>query len=1643
MSFKIHLLPHNDAKTHDKTIPHFEKAYYTGPSKVLSGFLNNIIYIAAFLLPVIFMSVLFAIHGFMPFGDKDIFILNNTQKAVPGLLDFISQIQNGRFSLFLSNGLISTDAVYTLIFYLASPLHLILLLFPAKAALSLLHIITVFKIGFSGFATAYYLTHREKGNRYSKYDPAVLIFSLCYSLSSYMLVQYNDIMYMDCAVLFPLLFLAFEGLIYQGKKRNFFLIFSYMLLCNFYLATIVFISLLIYYLVQPKNDLRTSCMNLCRFLITSVLSFATSAITVIPGLYMFYHQNIKDAITPDFSFLTDWISYYSLFLPANQGSYSWTDIFGNNLYCGLLFVFLLVFFIVNKKIKFREKLSNILYLFLLIFISNTSSFQYYAHLCGYDNSFFNAFGFLVPFFMIAFCCDSLFDLENNKGIKNIACILIPFGLYAYASFSSVIYNNSASIAFSLIFFVIYLLLFLFYSIHSIDGKAFFTCLCLLLMFELGYNGIRNAEFIAADSLSYTNKTDKLTVGITENTYTPLNIPGSKFSLPLCYHISGDYNYNTPYSTTEFRRLNEIAHSLGAESDIFTDAKLDISWKASENIICKQTSDNIFTLSVKEDTPNSKVPTNRIFLSITPDQTGDLYIYSNELVHLGEVTSGKTVSYTMSFETTTNLCTNYWIYGVYFHPEVLEELEDKLHCEYTAPEKSGLFGYKFTIRPESDGTFVINTPYSKFTKIYVDGVLSETRKGPSDQTAVSVTAGTHNLFIKYSFTPLYAGIVVSLLMLCLVLPACGYARKKETFVARTRRIYDRIIAADFWSKTSAFFSRNAIAILSFVIPFCVLLLACIFSSYAPFGNDSFYKNDGSALTIPQMYQMQNHLSRNSLLYSWSTGGGSNLFYTLPSMFLYYWLCLINAEHMISALTVIEIIIMALSGFTVYLYLTKRAVGQKMHKQDYRILIFTTAYSLCAYNINFRGFFSWPVIFALFPLLLLSLDVLMYRKKTILYTLCLTLIIMFNYQLAMYICVFLVFTFFTYHFDNIKDFFGKGIRFAVGSLIAGGLNFYALYATILGMRISPYQVSDSVAPDFSFYQSYWTSLKQLFAFSEPVIVTDSDGAVNLYCGLLCLILMFVSLLISRRKRIVWMKLGFIVFLIFSSNNELLSYIWNGFHYQSKVPNRYSFLTILLIIDLACEALYNLKKMTLRHYAATSLAVIALSGCTVFFTRKEISLLSATASIAIIITFLVILLLIYKKPKWNRLLMRCFLVISLIEISANVTHNLVSVPAEISINYSSEAIDYLKKQLTNTNASKRIAILGPNSVNQNMIHNVNIMSQFNSFFTQYQQQRGLLYGYLSSTNFLKADYNLTPFTNTMDAVEYMTLDYFTTSSYIDLEHYKPVAQYKSSIVLHNENALSLAHYAPYEAYVFTQDSQQFSDFANNYASAFIGNREIYKHSEFIYNTDKKEEKNADSENYYTLTINEELGDNKFVQTLHYTPKESGEYYYRSQEFHYLGYLEAGKEYTFDICTTGDFEGMIAMFDYEAYEAFVEEISKHTIQVTSQTDTTLDGTITLPKDGCIVFSVPFEDGWTVYLDGEKTNTTSMNDGSLFITATEGTHEIHMEFRPVGLDTCINVSLVFVLLFLLVLFIETRRKKSVPVNTLASEESVEQDSIQ
>ena len=136
------------------------------------------------------------------------------------------------------------------------------------------------------------------------------------------------------------------------------------------------------------------------------------------------------------------------------------------------------------------------------------------------------------------------------------------------------------------------------------------------------------------------------------------------------------------------------------------------------------------------------------------------------------------------------------------------------------------------------------------------------------------------------------------------------------------------------------------------------------------------------------------------------------------------------------------------------------------------------------------------------------------------------------------------------------------------------------------------------------------------------------------------------------------------------------------------------------------------------------------------------------------------------------------------------------------------------------------------------------------------------------------------------------------------------------------------------------------------------------------------------------------------------------------------------YDMWTCSDIN--FAYFDLEGFEAQFVQIDDQAVRVTEADD----GYVTLEADvqagDMILTSIPYEDGWTAYIDGEQTDIIPYEDALISLDAEPGHHDIRLVFAPPGLKAGAALSVIGIAGLIVVSLMDKKRYNSKSKNTVS-----------
>ena len=150
-----------------------------------------------------------------------------------------------------------------------------------------------------------------------------------------------------------------------------------------------------------------------------------------------------------------------------------------------------------------------------------------------------------------------------------------------------------------------------------------------------------------------------------------------------------------------------------------------------------------------------------------------------------------------------------------------------------------------------------------------------------------------------------------------------------------------------------------------------------------------------------------------------------------------------------------------------------------------------------------------------------------------------------------------------------------------------------------------------------------------------------------------------------------------------------------------------------------------------------------------------------------------------------------------------------------------------------------------------------------------------------------------------------------------------------------------------------------------------------------------------------------------------------YQIQIFH-LGQLEAGDyisiEYEYSNVSGSEVAPFyVATFHQDVFENVYRELTNHMLEVETVKDGYVYGTIEMPEDKTLFTSIPYDEGWTVKVDGKKVDYYKVAGTFIGVDIGAGSHTVEFSYMPQGMLLGIAISVICMVLLLVSLQVEKK----------------------
>lgn len=851
--------------------------------------------------------------------------------------------------------------------------------------------------------------------------------------------------------------------------------------------------------------------------------------------------------------------------------------------------------------------------------------------------------------------------------------------------------------------------------------------------------------------------------------------------------------------------------------------------------------------------------------------------------------------------------------------------------------------------------------------------------------------------------------------------------------------------DSKSPIGSFFSHYYIYILSTGIPALIMLGVWIVAKIGP-GGRSLIIVDGLHQYIPFFADYYGKLkSFDQLFYSFHEGMGTNFLglwsYYLASP-LNLLIVLFPKSQLNTAVSLIVTLKIIASGWTfAYAALHRRYVKYR-HPG---VIPLAVAYAMSNYVIGYYWNVMWMDCIFIFPLIILGFDYLVEKRDPRLYIFTLAYALFCNYYIGFMVCVFLVLWAIFYHYENWKQLGRTAWMFAVSSLISGALAAIVLVPAYKGIMQTA--SAKRSLPGFDQYGSYIDILQTHFLFTEPINNQVADGGTNLYSGMFTLFLLLIYLLsrefklTDRIRKIILLALFFVSF-----NTEILNYIWHGFHNQYGIPNRFSFLYTFLLLWIGYEVLLRMRRISVPVIAVSGAGCL---GLIVLCFKKASSPLTKNqylylAGIILIYT-LISLFYNYRKEKgkiWRAILAGLMMV----EMTFGAVFGWYSngtVDVDYYFHDTDDVAEVVNDLYAGDDSFYRVELGHRRMLDEPTWHDLNCVTLFGSTARgDVVTAMGRMGFYTGANEYLYQ--GATPLTNAITGVKYVL---YRKGDYNNNNLFFKTAKNEISVY---ENPYTLPiGFAVDQGLIDQGMTGTYFDVENEFARAATGVELPLFTKEFPVITAGADESTVTVEDN-KITYSNHTSNSELIQMTLIAPEDMDMYLdisggnvrqikffmddqqladdrFQSQAFH-IGYVTAGQELMFQFkLNDGSESGTItihaASFDNEAWSAVYSRLSEHVMDVESYDTNSFKGTVTVKEDQALFLSIPYEDGWTVMVDGEIVQTEKVFDAFLAIPLAAGEHEVELHYVSEGFYLGVAVTIAGIILLIGFLYLAKRQR--------------------
>lgn len=653
---------------------------------------------------------------------------------------------------------------------------------------------------------------------------------------------------------------------------------------------------------------------------------------------------------------------------------------------------------------------------------------------------------------------------------------------------------------------------------------------------------------------------------------------------------------------------------------------------------------------------------------------------------------------------------------------------------------------------------------------------------------------------------------------------------------------------------------------------------------------------------------------------------------------------------------------------------------------------------------------------------------------------------------------------------STFMMRGANFAASSVLAAMIVAFALLPVFFVLQNSS-ATSSNFPTSFSSYFSIFDFLANHLAGVTPTIRSSGDAVFpNVYCGILTLVLVPLFMFSNRfthREKIATATVAAVFFLSFNIN--YLNFIWHGFHFPNDLPYRFSFAYSFFLLYVAYRVFTQIDKIPAKSILASAAGVAGFAVLVEKIGSANADLKVVWTSVIFAIIYAVVLVFI-KNPKYVKSSILLLLITSVcaeILIADTPNYKVTQTKSAYTSSYEDTegAIDIIKEKEGEDTFYRMELVTLLTRMDNSWFYYPGV-SAFTSMAYEdvaaLQDKLGLYGNKINSYT-----YNMqTGLYNSMLSIKYVV----NNASYVATDNYKPdfsgdflytkVGEYDNMTVYMNnywlpvafavdENTDILWNYSDENPFAVQNDFYFLASGVENLLEPVAGTPELFTNIDSVSDEDiadgqfsiyKTDTSSATNEISFVYDVTE--GQNVYVyfdgnsnvesilvskDGFTYNQSVSGKPYVLN-----VGYVEEGESvYLSYSIKDGVNNTNITQYVYGLKESRMEEaynniVANGTLNVTVNDEDYIKGTINLAKGSMLYTSVPYDKGWSVYVDGVEISEESIvkiGDALMGVKMESGEHTVEFKYTPSGLVVGVVITVLGVLILMILLILKKKKR--------------------